>query len=83
MLKDFKDLLPKLDELVIETELISDTFAAIEEGLINGANEVSPQAIVLPNILLVKNARELRELTNMFYETSKKESKGVNLNGKN
>ncbi len=68
MLKEFKDLLPRLDELALEAELISDTFIALEEAMVNGASEVNPTAITLPNRLMFENAKNLRELTDSFYE---------------
>lgn len=68
MLKKFEDLLPQLDNLSLEMDLIRDNLLAIEEAHSNGANEIPKNSITIPCMLLREKCQKLDALNDAFHK---------------
>ncbi len=68
MLKKIEDLLPKLNDLSAEMDLVKDNLLALEEAYSNGVNNVPNNAMTIPCMLLQEKCQKLDALNDAFHE---------------
>lgn len=67
----------ELDEIAIDTELLSQNLIAVEEAMLHGEIVITAEAMMLPNNALIDIVKRLRKTNDDFFAYVKTLNKAV------